>query len=40
MKVAIVQHDIAWEDRDATYARLRPQISAAAGTGARIVLLT
>ena len=40
MKVAIVQHDIAWEDRDATYARLRPQIAAAAGTGARIVLLT
>lgn len=40
MKVAAVQHDIAWEDRDATFARLRPQIAAAAGTGARIVLLT
>ena len=40
MKVACVQHDIAWEDREATFARLRPQIAAAAGAGARIVLLT
>jgi omega-amidase len=40
VKVAAVQHDIAWEDRDATFARLRPQIAAAAGAGARIVLLT
>jgi predicted amidohydrolase len=40
VKVAAVQHDIAWEDREATFARLRPQIAAAAGAGARIVLLT
>ena len=40
MKVAVVQHDIAWEDRDATFARLRPQVAAAAGAGARIVLLS
>jgi predicted amidohydrolase len=40
VKVAVVQHDIAWEDRDATFARLRPQVAAAAGAGARIVLLS
>src|ERR687890_397158 len=33
MKVAGVQHDIEWEDRDATLARLEPQLRAAAGTG-------
>ena len=40
MKVAAVQHDIVWEDRDATLARLKPQLKAAAGTGARLVVLT
>jgi predicted amidohydrolase len=40
VKVACVQHDIVWEDRAATCDRLRPQIAAAAGAGARIVLLT
>ena len=40
MKVAAVQHDVVWEDRDATLARLEPQIRAAAGTGARLVVLT
>jgi predicted amidohydrolase len=40
MKVAGVQHDIVWEDRDATLARLEPQLRAAAGTGARLVVLT
>jgi len=40
MKIAAVQHDVAWEDRDATLARLEPQLNAAAGTGARLVVLT
>jgi predicted amidohydrolase len=40
MKVAVVQHDIVWEDRDATFSRLAPQVAAAAGTGARLVLLS
>ena len=40
MKVAAVQHDVVWEDRDATLARLEPQVKAAAGTGARLVVLT
>jgi len=40
MKVAAVQHDVVWEDREATLARLEPQLRAAAGTGARLVVLT
>lgn len=40
MKVAAVQHDIVWEDREANFARLGPQIAAAAGAGARLVVLT
>ena len=40
MKVAGVQHDVVWEDRAATLARLEPQLAAAAGTGARLVVLT
>ena len=40
MKVAAVQHDIAWEDRDATLARLDPLVEAAAADGARLVVLT
>ncbi len=40
MKVAVVQHDIVWEDREATFARLGPQVAAAAGSGARLVLLS
>ena len=39
MKVAAIQHDIVWEDRDVNFARLAPQIAAAAGAGARIALL-
>jgi predicted amidohydrolase len=38
--VAAVQHDVVWEDRDATLARLEPQLRAAAATGARLVVLT
>jgi predicted amidohydrolase len=40
MKVAGVQHDIAWEDRDANFARLGPMIGRAAADGARLVVLT
>ena len=40
MRVAAVQHDIAWEDRDATLAHLEPQVAAAARAGARLVALT
>ena len=40
MKVAGVQHDVVWEDRAATFARLEPQLAAAAGAGARLVVLT
>lgn len=37
--VAAIQHDIVWEDHDANFARLAPQIAAAAADGARLVLL-
>ena len=40
MKIAAVQHDIHWEDRDATLAHLEPQVARAAATGARLVALT
>ena len=40
MRVAAVQHDIVWEDRDANFARLAPQIRRAVGGGAELVLLT
>jgi len=39
IKVAAVQHDIVWEDRDANFARLGPRIAEAAAAGARLVLL-
>jgi predicted amidohydrolase len=40
MKVAVVQHDIVWEARDETLARLEPQVASAAGAGARLVVLS
>jgi predicted amidohydrolase len=40
VKVAAVQHDIVWEDRDATLVLVERQIAAAAATGARLVVLT
>ena len=40
MRVAAVQHDVVWEDREATLARLEPMIGAAAAGGARLVALT
>ena len=39
MKVAAIQHDIVWEDREANFDRLGPMIAAAA-QGARLVVLT
>ncbi|WP_456600528.1 nitrilase-related carbon-nitrogen hydrolase [Blastococcus sp. SYSU DS0616] len=40
MRVAAVQHDIVWEDREANFARLAPQVARAAAAGAELVLLT
>jgi predicted amidohydrolase len=40
VKVAGIQHDIVWEDRDANFARLAPMIANAASAGARLVVLT
>jgi predicted amidohydrolase len=40
MRIAAVQHDIVWEDRDANFARLAPWVAGAAGAGADLVLLT
>ena len=40
MKVAVVQHDIVWEDKPANFARLAPMVASAAGTGARLVVLS
>ena len=38
-RIAAVQHDIVWEDREANFARLAPVIAGAVGLGAGIVLL-
>jgi len=40
VRIAAVQHDIVWEDRDANFERLAPQIRRAVGAGAELVLLT
>lgn len=40
MKVAAIQHDIAWEDRATTFAGLRPLIAGAAGAGARLAVVS
>ena len=40
MRIGAVQHDIVWEDRDANFERLAPQIRGAVGAGAGLVLLT
>ena len=39
MRVAAIQHDIAWEDRDATLARVEPMVAAAVADGAGLVVL-
>jgi predicted amidohydrolase len=40
MKIAAVQHDIVWEDREANFERLAPLVERAVGAGAEMVLLT
>jgi len=40
VRVAGIQHDIVWEDRDANFTRLAPMIAGAAASGARLVVLT
>jgi predicted amidohydrolase len=40
LRVAALQHDIVWNDREANFARLAPMIAAAAGAGAGLVLCT
>jgi predicted amidohydrolase len=40
LTVAAVQHDIVWEDRAATMARVVPLIDEAADRGARLIALT
>jgi predicted amidohydrolase len=40
MRVALIQHGIAWEDAPANYAHLSPMIADAARGGARLVVLT
>ena len=40
MRVAAVQHDIVWADRDANFAALSPLVREAAANGARLVVLT
>lgn len=40
MRVAAVQHDIVWADREANFARLAPLIARAADEGARLAVLS
>jgi predicted amidohydrolase len=40
MRIAALQHDIAWNDRDANFEHLAPMIRGAAGAGAQLVLCT
>jgi predicted amidohydrolase len=40
LRVAAVQHDIVWNDRDANFDHLAPMIAGAAASGAGLVLLT
>jgi len=40
LRVAGIQHDIVWNDRDANFERLAPKISGAVASGAQLVLLT
>jgi predicted amidohydrolase len=40
MRIAAVQHDIVWEDREANFERLAPAVARAVGAGAELVLLS
>ncbi|HEY2331294.1 MAG TPA: carbon-nitrogen family hydrolase [Acidimicrobiales bacterium] len=39
LRIAAIQHDIVWLDREANFARLAPKISEAAENGAELVVL-
>jgi predicted amidohydrolase len=40
VRIAAVQHDIVWNDRDATFDHLTPMIANAAASGAELILAT
>ena len=40
LRIAAIQHDIVWNDREANFEHLAPMIAAAAGAGAGLVLCT
>ena len=40
MKIAVVQHEIVWENPEANFAALKPQIAEAAATGAGLIALS
>jgi predicted amidohydrolase len=40
LRLAAIQHDIVWNDRQANFERLTPKIAGAVSSGARLVLLT
>ncbi len=40
MKIAAVQHDITWLDRDANFRHLAPMVADAAADGAQLILLS
>ena len=40
MRIAAIQHDIAWEDGAATRRHLEPLVAGATGSGAGLVVLT
>jgi predicted amidohydrolase len=40
MRVAAIQHDIVWEDAEATRRHVSPMIEQAAAAGARLIVLT
>ena len=40
VRVAAIQHDIAWHDRNANFEHLAPMVAGAVASGARVVLLT
>ena len=40
LRVAAIQHDIVWHDREANFAHLSPMVGGAVASGARLVLLT
>jgi predicted amidohydrolase len=39
MRIALIQHDIVWEDATATISRVAPMIERAAAAGAELILL-